>query len=112
MGIGVASLTPAASEVVSIAGVQTSFAQAAEVTLQKLCGLRLSEWTVERVTEAAGERLAELRKKRVTFGPRRLGSGNAMHGAAAAPLSAWTPQACGNKQKMAPKPKAAWPMWG
>lgn len=64
-----ASLTPAASEVVSIAGVQTSFAQAAEVTLQKLCGLRLSESTVERVTEATGERLAQLRQQRVTFGP-------------------------------------------
>src|ERR1700733_14590962 len=52
VGLGVATLTPAASEVASLAGVQTSFAQAAEVTLQKLCGLRLSESTVERVTEA------------------------------------------------------------
>jgi hypothetical protein len=36
LGLGVATLTPAASEVASIAGVQTSFAQAAEVTLYKL----------------------------------------------------------------------------
>jgi hypothetical protein len=54
--------------VASIAGVQTSFAQAAEVTLQKLCGLRLSESTVERVTEAVGERLAKLLHDKVTFG--------------------------------------------
>jgi hypothetical protein len=65
--LGPATLTPAASEVASIAGVQTSFAQSAEVTLQKLCGLRLSESTVQRVTEAAGERLAKLLHDKVTF---------------------------------------------
>jgi hypothetical protein len=69
--LGVATLTPAASEVASIAGVQTSFAQSAEVTLQKLCGLRLSESTVERVTEGAGERLAKLLAAKVTFGERK-----------------------------------------
>jgi hypothetical protein len=67
LGLGVATLTPAASEVASIAGVQTSFAQAAEVTLQKLCGLRLSESTVERVSEATGARLAKLLHDKVTF---------------------------------------------
>ncbi len=67
LGLGVATLTPAASQVASIAGVQSSFAQSAEVTLQKLCGLRLSESTVERVTEAAGERLATLLHDKVTF---------------------------------------------
>jgi len=63
-----ASLTPAASEVSSIAGVQTSFAQSAEVTLQKLCGLRVSESTVARVTEAAGARLAKLQSQKLTLG--------------------------------------------
>ena len=67
LGLSLATLTPAASEVASIAGVQTSFAQSAEVTLQKLCGLRLSESTVERVTEAAGERLAQRLDEKVTF---------------------------------------------
>lgn len=71
MGLGRAHLTPAASEVASIAGVQTSFGQSAEVTLQKLCGLRLSESSVERVTEGAGERLAKLLKEKVTFGERK-----------------------------------------
>ena len=71
VGLGVATLTPAASEVASIAGLQTSFAQAAEVTLQKLCGLRLSESTVERVTETAGGRLAKLQSAKVTFGERK-----------------------------------------
>jgi hypothetical protein len=67
LGLGSASLTPAASEVVCLAGVQTSFAQSAEVTLQKLCGLRLSESTVERVTEAAGARVGKLLADKQTF---------------------------------------------
>jgi hypothetical protein len=68
VGLGLATLTPAASEVASIAGVQNSFAQSAEVTLQKLCGLRLSESTVERVTEAAGERWGKLLTDQKTLG--------------------------------------------
>jgi hypothetical protein len=68
MGLTAGHLTPAAAQVASIAGVQTSFAQSAEVTLEKLCGLRLSESTVERVTEAAGARLAKLLSDKVTFG--------------------------------------------
>jgi hypothetical protein len=68
MGLAASHLTPAAAQVASIAGVQTSFAQSAEVTLEKLCGLRLSESTVERVTEATGERLVKLLREKVTFG--------------------------------------------
>lgn len=68
VGLTAAHLTPAAAEVTCIAGVQTSFAQAAEGTLEKLCGLRLSESTVERTTESAGERLAELLQAGETFG--------------------------------------------
>lgn len=67
--LSASSLTPAASEAASIAGVQTSFAQSAEVTLEKLCGLRLSESTVERVTEGAGARLRVLLQEKVAFGP-------------------------------------------
>ena len=69
--LGAGALTPAAGEVASIAGVQNSFAQSSEVTLQKLCGLRLSESTVERVTEAAGDRLAKLLEEKVTFGEKK-----------------------------------------
>lgn len=67
VGLTAAHLTPAAAEVACIAGVQTSFAQAAEVTLQKMCGLRLSESTVQRTTESAGERLAALLAEGKTF---------------------------------------------
>jgi hypothetical protein len=51
-------LTPAAQEVVSLAGIQESFGKVADRTLYKLAGLRLCESTVERTTEAAGARLA------------------------------------------------------
>jgi len=67
VGLTAQHLTPAAAEVVSMAGVQTSFAQAAERNLKKMCGLRLSESTVERTTESAGERLAELLEAGKTF---------------------------------------------
>jgi hypothetical protein len=46
-------LTPGAQEIVCLAGIQESFGKAAERTLQKLAGLRLSESTVERTTETA-----------------------------------------------------------
>src|SRR5438067_8141338 len=49
-------------------GVQSSFAEVSERTLRKACGLRLSESTVERVTEGAGERLRQLLEQRVKFG--------------------------------------------
>lgn len=64
-------LTPAASEVVCLLGAQGSFAEVAERTLVKACGLRLGESTVERTTENAGERLAKLLEDRVTFGEER-----------------------------------------
>ena len=67
VGLGASHLTPAASEVTCLAGVQTSFAQASETTLRKMCGLRLCESTVERTTESAGERLGALLAAGETF---------------------------------------------
>jgi len=68
LGLGKRTLSPAASQVISIAGIQTSFAQSSEVTLQKLCGLKVSESTAQRVTEDAGARLKELLEEGETFG--------------------------------------------
>ncbi len=64
-------LTPAAQEVVALAGAQESFAKAAVRTLPKLAGIRLSESTVERTTEEAGQRLAEARKAGQVFGEKK-----------------------------------------
>ena len=66
-----ARLTPAACEATCIAGVQASFAEASERTLEKLAGLRISESTVERVTEATGEQVAEHLRARKTYGTPR-----------------------------------------
>jgi hypothetical protein len=52
--------TPAASQAIALAGSLTSFQEAAQRTLRKLSGLAVSESTVERTTENAGARLAEL----------------------------------------------------
>ena len=68
LGLTDSSLTPAAAEITCLIGVQTSFAQASETTLRKASGLKLSESTVERTTEATGARVARLREARVQFG--------------------------------------------
>jgi hypothetical protein len=54
-------LTPGAREVVCLTGIQQSFGKAADRTLHKLTGIRLSESTVERTTESAGTFLKEQR---------------------------------------------------
>lgn len=68
LGLDKRTLSPAAREVVSITGVQNSFGQSSEITLKKLCGLKVSESTVERVTEDAGEQLKALLEAGETFG--------------------------------------------
>ncbi len=71
LGLTAADLTPAAEEVVCLAGVQASFAEAAERTLPKLAGLRLAESTAQRATEAAGRRLRAAWLAGQTFGAAR-----------------------------------------
>jgi hypothetical protein len=61
-------LTPGAREVVSLTGIQESFGKAADRTLHKLTGLRLSESTVERTTESAGTFLKEQQEAGVLLG--------------------------------------------
>lgn len=65
----VQALSPAAEEVACIAGVQNPFAEASQRTLRRLSGLRLSESTVERTTEAAGQRVVEAFQTGERFGP-------------------------------------------
>ncbi|MBV8234670.1 MAG: ISKra4 family transposase [Acidimicrobiia bacterium] len=60
LGFSARQLTPGAEEIATLAGTCDSFADAAEKLLPKMAGLRLSESTVERTTEAAGERLGAL----------------------------------------------------
>jgi hypothetical protein len=52
-----------------MAGVLGSFADGAERVLQKMAGLKLSESTIERTTEAAGEQLAACLESGQSLGP-------------------------------------------
>jgi hypothetical protein len=61
-------LTPGAQEVSALAGTLESFGKAAERTLKKMAGLKLSESTVERTTEAAGAKLGALLEAGKVFG--------------------------------------------
>ena len=53
-------LTPAAQEVIALAGIESSFTTVADRALYKLTGIERSESTIQRTTEAAGRRLGDL----------------------------------------------------
>lgn len=63
--------TLAVRELTALAGLQESFGKAAERTLHKLAGLRLSESTVQRLTESAGASVAQRLAAGNVFGPAR-----------------------------------------
>jgi hypothetical protein len=60
--------TPGAEEVVSLAGCVESFGQAADRLLDRMAGLHVSESTIQRTTEDAGQRLGELLDERQVLG--------------------------------------------
>lgn len=68
VGLREHDLTPAADEVVCLAGLEDSFATGAEKLLARMAGLRLSESSVQRATEEAGARLAEAQHAGRTLG--------------------------------------------
>lgn len=68
LGFNQRAFTPAAQEIVAMAGTLISFPQASGKALQKMSGLRVSESTVERTTEDAGSRLRQLLDERQTLG--------------------------------------------
>jgi hypothetical protein len=69
LGLGARPLTPAAEEISAMAGLLGSFADGAERVLRKMSGLRLSESTVERTTEAAGVRVTAQLEVGKSLGP-------------------------------------------
>jgi hypothetical protein len=68
LGLSRQALTPGAREVVCIAGAVDSFGEAAGAVLKKLAGLRVSESTVERTSEAAGHGIGRRQEAGETFG--------------------------------------------
>jgi hypothetical protein len=69
--VAAADLTPGARELVALAGTLGSFAEAAEKVLPRMAGLRVSESTAERTTEAAGAGLGGRLAAGEVFGPGR-----------------------------------------
>ena len=65
------ALTPGTREVVCLVGIVSSFAEGSVAALPKLTGLRLSESTVERTTEAAGRDVGTRLAGGEVFGPAR-----------------------------------------
>lgn len=68
LGLGVRKVTPAAEEIGVLAGTLTDFEEASRWSLHRICGLDLSESTVERITEEAGLRLRRLLDEGYTVG--------------------------------------------
>jgi hypothetical protein len=62
------ALTPAAREAVCLAGAVDSFGEAADVVLEKLANLHVSESTVERTSEAIGQDIGRRLAAGETFG--------------------------------------------
>jgi hypothetical protein len=71
LGLGAGDLTPGAAEVVSLAGVLDSFALVAEDVLPRMAGLRLSESTIQRTTEAVGQEAGHRLSQGEVFGAAR-----------------------------------------
>lgn len=69
LGLTAADLTRGAAELAALAGALSSFGEAAEKTLPKLAGLRVSESTVERTAERAGADVGRRLAAGDTFGP-------------------------------------------
>jgi hypothetical protein len=70
-GLTTRDLTPALERVASLAGaVADSFEKGAEL-LDEMAGVRLSESTVERTTEDAGQRLTDIVQAGATLGPKK-----------------------------------------
>ncbi len=67
-GLGRSDLTAGAEQLAVLFGTTACFAEAAEKLLPKASGLRLAESTIERLTEAAGQRLGKALASGQTFG--------------------------------------------
>jgi hypothetical protein len=71
LGLTSQALTPAATELTSLAGLLSSFAEASQKVLPKLAGVRVSESSVERTTETAGQHLGAALANGWLFGEAR-----------------------------------------
>ena len=68
LGLSRQALTPGSRELVGLVGAIDSFGEAANVVLKKTSGLRVSESTVERTSEAVGHEIGRRLADGETFG--------------------------------------------
>jgi hypothetical protein len=74
VGIPEHNVTPAVERLASLAGgVSSGFAKGADL-LCEMSGVRLSESTLQRITEDVGARISTLLSQGITFGPREVWS--------------------------------------
>jgi hypothetical protein len=66
--LGSGDLSLGAARVATLAGILASFAEAAKKTLVEMCGLHISESTVERITEQMGVEVRKQLQAGETFG--------------------------------------------
>lgn len=69
LGFSVQELTPGAEQLASLAGCLDSFGEGHKKILPRMAGIHLSESTIERTTEAVGQRVGDLLEKGMRFGP-------------------------------------------
>jgi len=68
LGLDATRQTPAAREVIALTGAVESFPTSADKLLEKLSGVRVSESTIQRVTEVAGARIGQALADGEVFG--------------------------------------------
>ena len=69
LGLDSKRQTPAAKEIIALSGTVDPFTECAEKFVEKMSGLRVSESTVQRVTEVAGAAIGEALARGEVFGP-------------------------------------------
>ena len=105
-------LSPAVERLATLCGaVADSFEKGAEL-LQETAGIRLSESTVQRTTEATGERIAGHLRRVGRSAASSRGTGSATPAGGRWGTSGSTRPGCGNRGRTANGPTAGWPTSG
>lgn len=60
--------TPAAKEIIALGGTIDPFGESADKLIKKMCALRVSESTVQRITESVGAEIGEAQSQGELFG--------------------------------------------
>jgi hypothetical protein len=68
IGLDAKRETPAAKEIISLGGTVDPFEESAEKLIRKMSGLRVSESTVRRITEAVGAEIGKAQARGEVFG--------------------------------------------